>query len=156
MSGGVKIVGYGVRRVGLIAHPPLEINCGIGYRFLLRQWVSNAGACSVRLWKLHNKRRINWFANLRLAPLFAAILLCGQILATAHAATYADADHLHDGVPCIISVASKQLDALDLASSVPSLDRVKSYHCVDTVFRDTLVENSTVSIQTIRGPPAFS
>jgi len=78
----------------------------------------------VRHYKKHCQQPTNWFADLRIAPLFAVIFLCAQFLASAHAAAYTDADHVHDGTPCIIAATHKQSDAMDTAAPVPSLPRI--------------------------------
>ena len=72
----------------------------------------------------HCQQPTNWFADLRIAPLFAAIFLLAQFLASAHAAAYADANHVHDGTPCIIAAAHKQSDAMDTTAPVPGLARI--------------------------------
>lgn len=109
----------------------------------------------MRLRRAHHQYRINWFANLRVAPLLAAIFLCAQILATAHNAAYADVDHVHDGVPCIVVAASKQSDTMDEATPVPSLERNTVCH-LDAAVSQSPAKNIVASTHAIRGPPIFS
>lgn len=107
----------------------------------------------MRPYSAHKPKRINWFANLRIAPLFAAVFLCAQLLATAHSAAYSDVDHVHDGTPCIIAAANKQCDDLDVAAKPQALERVSNVQSIAITL--TAVDYSkTVSAGAIRGPPA--
>lgn len=89
---------------------------------------------------------------MRIAPLFAAIFLCAQFLAAAHSAAYADADHLHDGTPCIIAAANKQGDSLDVAHDIPTLERQPVRALISDQSLSPLV-GTTIAASSIRGPP---
>ena len=87
-----------------------------------------------------------------MAALFVALFLCSQFLAAAHSAAYADVEHVHDGVPCIIAAASKQgddlgtpPDALILAGPNPGHE----YAIFSTSYEDFEARLNGL----IRGPP---
>jgi hypothetical protein len=101
------------------------------------------------------KQQPGWLSAFGITPFLAAVFLCAQILATAHSAAYADADHLHDGVPCIVAAASKQCDTLDTANPAPSLER-KTTHQHVAAAANVTTENHTTSAHSIRGPPVLS
>ena len=101
------------------------------------------------------KRWPQWFSAFGIAPLLAAVFLCAQVLATAHSAAYADTDHLHDGVPCIVAAAGKQCDTLDTAKPAPTLEQ-KTTHQHVAAAANVPTEGSIASAHSIRGPPALS
>jgi hypothetical protein len=63
----------------------------------------------------------------RLSAWLIALFVSAQLVTTAHAATYSDQDHLHDGHPCIVTSIVKKTSDFDLSDG-PSLQApVASY-----------------------------
>ena len=100
-------------------------------------------------------KHFNWRKAWRSAPLLVALFLCAQVLATAHSAAHADVDHLHDGVPCIVTAASKQCETMDTAGPAPTLQQ-NTIHQYGIRLACSSFENFSASTYVIRGPPQVS
>ncbi len=93
-----------------------------------------------------------WFKNLKLAPTLAAFFLFAQMVATAHVAAYGEAEHSHDGHPCIIAAAVKDTDDIDIAPPIFKLVDAEGYSAVISVSGPSLTSAETLCKQA-RAPP---
>ena len=95
-------------------------------------------------------RKTGWSA--RFAAALAVLFVLAQLATTAHAATYGDADHVHDGLPCIVASLVKKTDDLNVAGTAPTLearDTVRAENDADLVSET----GRSDTFRPIRGPP---
>ncbi|NVJ96760.1 MAG: hypothetical protein HWE25_01335 [Alphaproteobacteria bacterium] len=102
----------------------------------------------------HNNRTENGL-KAQLVAFLALLFVSAQFLATAHTAAYGDADHVHDGHPCIVASIVKKSSDMDVAPA-PVLDVADQREW----FAPTLPSHAPHSLATttrpIRGPPAHA
>lgn len=87
-------------------------------------------------------------------PVLATLFLFAQFINTAHAATYGDTSHTHDGQPCIIAAACKQTADFDLALA-PVLIAPEIYDADFVCIHSILSLMDTSASFAIRAPPTF-
>ena len=88
------------------------------------------------------------------ALMVAGVFLCMQIAAVTHAATYGDANHSHDGAPCLIQLISDSPShgvAADNDQTGPIFHRAHTFPP-----RHLAVSPAHGVAHPIRAPPRFS
>ncbi len=84
--------------------------------------------------------------------MLAAFFLFAQMVATAHVAAYGEAEHSHDGHPCIIAAAVKDTDDIDVAPPIFKLTDSQDYSAVTSTHGPSLTSAKTLC-KHARAPP---
>ena len=91
----------------------------------------------------------------RFVAFLAILFVSAQFLGVAHSAAYGEADHGHDGQPCIVASIVKKSSDLDIAAA-PLLDPA-----VHSIWQEPLADKAApaspaTSTRPIRAPPAHA
>lgn len=91
----------------------------------------------------------------RIVALLALLFVSAQFLGVAHNAAYGEADHGHDGQPCIVASIVKKTADMDVATAPhPALTGQGTWIEATPVLEAPLARKSRTG--TIRAPPAFA
>lgn len=92
------------------------------------------------------------FGSPRFALWLAAFFVFAQLLTSAHSAAYGDADHLHDGHPCIVASIVKKSGDMDVAPAPIFVEPQDAHYAAPAEPTLALIGRITAT-GTIRGPP---
>ncbi|WP_417460939.1 hypothetical protein [Kordiimonas sp.] len=90
----------------------------------------------------------------RVAPWLAMLFVAAQLIASAHAAAFADSEHTHDGHPCIIATACKHTPDVDAAKPVAQL-AAPDWHIFYVADTASVPCPSFKACASARGPPSL-
>lgn len=94
-----------------------------------------------------------WFSKLGLSAWLIMLFVTAQLFSASHAAAHGDQDHLHEGMPCIVASFAKKADDINIACSLPEIEKQDFQPQVPATALIALT-GSVVATGTIRGPPA--
>jgi hypothetical protein len=94
-----------------------------------------------------------WIKRLGLSAWLVGLFVAAQFAATAHAATYGDKDHLHDGHPCIVASLVKKTDDMDVAPALLLPEPEPAVATLPTASQTAPAEQRFIAA-CIRAPPA--
>lgn len=91
----------------------------------------------------------------RLVALLALVFLTAQFFAAAHGAAYGDADHVHDGHPCIVASMVKKSSDMDVASA-PHFDLAEKGFWIEASPLQSAPKGRLTTTGSIRAPPSHA
>ncbi|SDE21563.1 MULTISPECIES: hypothetical protein [Kordiimonas] len=91
----------------------------------------------------------------RLVALLALVFVSAQFFAAAHSAAYGDADHVHDGHPCIVASIVKKSSDMDVAAA-PAVVLNDRAEWLEPTALPAAPQSRAARFGTIRAPPAHA
>lgn len=89
----------------------------------------------------------------RFMTFLAIMFMSAQFLGVAHGAAYGDADHVHDGHPCIVASIVKKSSDIDVAPTL-HLDLAEKGEWLEATPLESAPKSLPLRVGTIRAPPA--